>query len=50
MGTGRAVEQKREPVRCLPTLQTNHRPDRITLLGEPVERVCKPYRQPSGFR
>jgi len=27
-----------------------HRPDHITLLGEPVERVCKPYRQPSGFR
>ncbi len=27
-----------------------HRPDRITLLGEPLDRVCKPYRQPSGFR
>jgi len=27
-----------------------HRPDHITLLGEPVKRVCKPYRQPSGFR
>jgi len=27
-----------------------HRPDHITLLGEPVARVCKPYHQPSGFR
>jgi len=27
-----------------------HRPDHITLLGEPLARVCKPYRQPSGFR
>ena len=27
-----------------------HRPDCITVLGEPVQQVCKPYRQPSGFR
>jgi len=27
-----------------------HRPDHITVLGEPVERVCKPYQQPYGFR
>jgi uncharacterized protein (DUF362 family) len=27
-----------------------YRPDRITLLGEPVRRVCKPYEQPYGFR
>ena len=27
-----------------------HRPDYITLLGEPVARVCQPYEQPYGFR
>jgi len=27
-----------------------HRPDHITLLGEPVERVCRPYEQPYGCR
>jgi uncharacterized protein (DUF362 family) len=27
-----------------------HRPNRITVLGEPVERVCKAYAQPYGFR
>jgi len=27
-----------------------HRPDRITVLGEPVERVCRAYEQPYGYR
>jgi len=35
---------------CAETGLGEHRPDHITLLGEPVERVCKPYQQPSGYR
>jgi len=27
-----------------------HRPDHITVVGEPVERVCKPYQRPSRYR